>query len=130
MAGRIRVAIADDQKDFRLLIRLTLARHGRFEVVGECDNGAEAVALANAEKPDAILLDLAMPVMDGLKALPLIRAGSPATKVLVISAFEGNYGIDAALKLGAHDFLVKGASTASDVVPKLLRLCGPATTGA
>ncbi|MFN2389859.1 MAG: response regulator transcription factor [Actinomycetota bacterium] len=116
--------VADDQEDFRLLIKLAIGEDPNIEVVGEARDGDEAVALARSENPDAVLLDLAMPGTDGLRALPLIRAVAPTAKVVVVSAFEEDYGIEAALKLGAADYIVKGAATATEVVPKLLALCG------
>lgn len=108
MTERIRTLLVDDEPDFRLLVRLELIRDGRFDVVGEAGNGAEAVTLAETQHPDLIILDLAMPVVDGLKALPMLREVAPQSKILVVSAFEDNYRVDRALEIGGDDFVLKG----------------------
>lgn len=82
----------------------------KIEIVGEASNGEEAVALAASEKPDAIILDLAMPVMDGLQAIPLIKEVSPQTKIIVLSGFEADRMAKAALELGAERYLQKGVA--------------------
>lgn len=79
------VLVADDLEDTRFLVRRFLERSGRFTVVAEAANGVEAVALVARFTPDLALLDLAMPVMDGLEALPLVRQASPQTRVIVLS---------------------------------------------
>src|SRR5207237_7080541 len=83
-----RVLIADDVQDLRSMLRLALELSGRFTVVAEAMNGAHAVELATMYKPDLALLDLSMPALDGLEALPRILEASPATKVVVLSGFE------------------------------------------
>jgi DNA-binding NarL/FixJ family response regulator len=117
-----RVALADDVDEIRLLLRLTLELDGRFEVVGEARDGAEAVDIASEAHPDVMILDLSMPVMDGFEAIPQICRMSPETKILVLSAFDASNS-DRVLSLGAHDYMVKGAAIHEDVVPKLLSLC-------
>src|SRR5262249_9777886 len=82
---RYRVVVADDFEDMRILIRVLLTASGRFIVMGEGATGREAVELSAAHRPDVVLLDLAMPEMDGLEALPLILAVSPESKVVVLS---------------------------------------------
>src|SRR2546423_11695498 len=90
MADRppFRVVLADDFEDMRQLVRLSLERSGRFEVVGEAENGVEAIERATELQPDIFILDLSMPVLSGLEALPRIRAASPATKVVVLSGLD------------------------------------------
>ena len=83
-----RVLIADDVQDLRSMLRLALELSGRFTVVAEAMNGAHAVDLAAMYKPDLALLDLSMPTLDGLEALPRILEVSPETKVVVLSGFE------------------------------------------
>lgn len=101
-----RVVIADDVADFRELLRLCLTPD--FCVVGEAANGQEAVEQARAEQPDAMILDISMPVQDGLSAIPEIIASSPNTRILVLSGFtEASVGAQA-MKLGAHAYLEKG----------------------
>ena len=117
----LRVLIADDAPDIRLLLRMYLT-DTRLEVVGEATNGAEAVEMARAEKPDAVILDLAMPVMDGLQAIPLIKEASPETKILVLSGFDADRMAERALKLGADTYLQKGVAL-GDIGQTLWNLC-------
>ena len=84
-APTLRVLVADDVEDSRFLVRRFLERTGQFTVVAEASNGAQAVELTGRHQPDLALLDLAMPVMDGLEALPLVRQVSPRTTVVVLS---------------------------------------------
>jgi YesN/AraC family two-component response regulator len=80
----------------------------KLEVVGEAADGKQAVELVTLEKPDAVILDLSMPVMDGLEAIPLIKEASPQTKIVVLSGFEADRMAEAALELGAERYLQKG----------------------
>jgi len=106
--GRLRVVLADDTAEFRLLLRIILEQDGRFEVVAEAADGAEAVRVTTAEQPDALVLDLAMPVMDGLQAIPEVRSASPATAIVVLSGFaRGRLDRDA-LAHGASAYVEKG----------------------
>ena len=105
-----------------MLLRLTLELDGRFEVVGEATNGREAVELASAERPDIVILDLAMPVMDGFEAIPEICRQSPGTKILVLSAFDPSTS-ERVMSLGADSYLVKGDAIAESVVSELVALC-------
>jgi DNA-binding NarL/FixJ family response regulator len=117
-----RVLLADDVAEMRMLLRLTLELDGRFEVVGEATNGREAVALASFERPDAIILDLGMPVMDGFAAIPEICRACPDTKILVLSALDASTS-QRALDLGADAYMAKSESLHESVVPKLIGLC-------
>lgn len=105
---KCRVAICDDVKDFRDLLSLVFEHADGFEVIGVAANGHEAVALAAAAHPDVLLLDVAMPVMDGIEALPLIRQASPSTRVVVLTGFGSDTVRARALDLGAVAFLEKG----------------------
>jgi CheY-like chemotaxis protein len=97
----VRVLLVDDLSDIRLVMRLLLEADGRAEVVGEAIDGAEAVRLAAELHPDAIVLDLRMPGMDGVTALPLIRDASPGTVVVALSALPVGPMTDRAIDLGA-----------------------------
>ncbi|MGN6605691.1 MAG: response regulator transcription factor [Jatrophihabitans sp.] len=103
-----RILIADDFQDVRMLLRLQLQRTGRFEVVGEAANGEEAVSRATELQPDVVLLDMSMPRMDGLEALPLIRDAVPNVRVLVLSGFDEGSMAQKALELGADGYIEKG----------------------
>ena len=120
-APTYRVVVADDVADLRMLLRLLLQRSGRFTVVGEARNGKEAVETATREQPDLTLLDLSMPVMDGLEALPLIREAVPSCAVVVLSGFDADRMAGTAMAAGAAAYLVKGISP-DDLVARLLAL--------
>jgi len=104
----VRVLVVDDTPALRVLTRAVLEGTG-FEVVGEAGDGLAGVTLAAELRPDLVLLDLAMPVMDGLEALRLIRARSPRSAVVMLSCFS-RYSLQAAQarSLGAHGFICKG----------------------
>lgn len=85
----MRVAIVDDQEEIRMIFRINLELEGH-EVVGEASNGKEAISLAEKSTPDVMILDIMMPVMNGLEAIPHIRRVSPSTKILVCTAFSPN----------------------------------------
>jgi CheY-like chemotaxis protein len=100
-SGKVRVLLVDDLSDIRLVMRLLLEADGRAEVVGEAADGAEAIRLTRELRPDAVVLDLRMPGMDGISALPLIRNASPGTVVVALSALPVGPMTDEAIDLGA-----------------------------
>jgi DNA-binding NarL/FixJ family response regulator len=118
----IRVLLADDTPEIRRLIRVNLELDGRFDIVAEAADGAEAVNLARSLRPDVVVLDLAMPVMDGLQAMPLIFRASPRSKIVVLSAFDHSRMEARAREHGAHGYLEKGVGF-GEIVETLLRLC-------
>ncbi|TML38891.1 MAG: response regulator [Actinobacteria bacterium] len=118
-----RVVLADDLPDARELTRLTLERTGRFRVVGEAGDGAEAIEMVTRHRPDLLLLDLAMPRVDGLRALPAIRSASPETKVVVLSGFDRSRLAHRAMAGGAVAYLEKTVSTRL-LVDELLAVSG------
>lgn len=107
-----RVLLVDDNPDIRLLVRIGLESDGGFEVVGEACDGAEAVEAVRATCPDAVLLDLAMPVLDGFQALPLLKAACPTARVVVFSANDSYSARDRVEEAGAAAFLRKDAAIA------------------
>lgn len=126
MATKLPLLIVDDLADNRALARFAAERDGRFEVVGEAKNGADAVMLAAELSPAAVLLDYMMPVMDGLEALPQMRIASPgATIVLISSAFDGRIA-QAAMAAGATAALDR----AEGLEAALNALAGAAPVGA
>ena len=107
---KIRVLIADDHAAVRQGIRSLLELHGDIEVVGEASNGLEAVDLASRSQPDIVLMDLAMPELDGIGATQRIRATSPSTQVIVLTSFSQDEKIRYAVKAGAMRYLLKDVS--------------------
>jgi diguanylate cyclase (GGDEF)-like protein len=105
--ARIRVVIADDTADVRALLRYTLDLDGRFEVVAEAADGIQALRAAEQEQPDALILDLAMPVMDGMAAAPRIKAVAPDCHVIVLSSFGARQMAEQALAQGASAYVEK-----------------------
>jgi len=125
-AAPIRVVIADDTDDVRSLLRVLLTLDGRFEVVGEARDGREAIVATTTLRPDAVVLDLAMPVMDGLQAIPEIRRIAPDVKVVVLSGFSARTMASEVAALGAHAYLEKGGSF-KELPSLLLTLCDVVT---
>ena len=106
---RIRVLVVDDHPVFRRGMRAILGAEPDTELVGEATDGEEAVALALEERPDVILMDLNMPETTGIEATRRIREESPETAVLMLTMFEDDKSIFAAMRAGAHGYVLKGA---------------------
>jgi DNA-binding NarL/FixJ family response regulator len=102
----VRAVVIDDTSDIRELLTLVLTRSG-MHVVGEAADGQAGIDVVRAERPDVVLLDLAMPVMDGIEALPIIRALVPDARIIVLSAFAGAVS-EQVLEWGADGYLQKG----------------------
>jgi YesN/AraC family two-component response regulator len=107
---RIRTILVDDVDDIRFLMRLALQASDRLEVIGEAADGREAVALAEETQPEVVVLDLAMPVMDGLQAIPELHRVAPHCRILVMSGFNAGEASERALSLCAEDYLEKGTN--------------------
>jgi PAS domain S-box-containing protein len=109
-AGRIRVAIADDAAELRMLLRLRLQRLQDVEIVGEAENGREAVEICEQHEPDLVLLDLSMPVLGGLQAAEQIRLRSPDTRIYVLSGYPEDSMRSRAVAAGADAYYEKSSS--------------------
>jgi DNA-binding NarL/FixJ family response regulator len=106
----IRVLLCDDVGALRVLLREMLSEAPSIEVVAEAGDGNECLAMAKELEPDVVLLDVAMPILDGLQALKLLRDGAPdIPRVVMLSAFEAQRFRDRAMELGASGYLEKGA---------------------
>ncbi|MFE2555624.1 response regulator [Streptomyces sp. NPDC059352] len=113
MAGQpIRVVIADDEPLIRAGIRMILISDPDIEVVGEAADGRAAVEAARAHAADVVLLDIQMPVLDGLSALPELRRAAPAARVIVLTTFGERENVLRALEHGGAGFLLKDTAPA------------------
>ena len=104
---RVRVLVADDQALFREGLHTLLDAHGDVDVVGEASNGEEAVALAASLRPDVILMDLRIPVLDGCAATRRILGAGSTTRILVLTTFDDQESVFDALRAGAIGYLLK-----------------------
>ncbi|MFJ5548790.1 response regulator [Streptomyces sp. NPDC093225] len=108
--ARVRVLIADDQPLVRRGLALILTPDPAFEVVGEAADGAEAVELAHRLRPDVVVMDIRMPVLDGVAATERLARELPGCRVLALSTFDMDEYVVAALRAGACGFLPKDVS--------------------
>ena len=116
---KIKIFLVDDHTIFRQGIRLLLNLQSDLEVVGEADNGAQAVLMVQQLNPEVVLMDIAMKGMDGLTATKDILAVSPKTKVVLLTQHENKEYILPALKIGAAGYVLKRA--AADEVVNAIR---------
>ncbi len=129
------VLIADDQALARVGIRKILESEADTTVVGEVSNGAEAIAEARRLRPDLVLMDIRMPILDGIEATRRITAGQPATRVLILTTFGLDTYVYDALRAGASGFMLKDAppeeiAAAVRIVASGEALLAPAVTRA
>jgi CheY-like chemotaxis protein len=115
----LRVVLVDDSADLRELISMVIERHAPgWTVVATAADGRSGVDVVRAEQPDLVLLDVAMPVMGGMEALPLIREAAPSATVVMLSGYPFATAGQAALDAGAHAFVEK-SDLAQSLVPRL-----------
>jgi DNA-binding NarL/FixJ family response regulator len=113
----LQILIVDDKPHVRSGIRMLLQRHEDWTICGEASDGVEAVQKAAELQPDVILLDISMPKMDGLTALPLIREKSPESQIIVLTLHESLDTARAASRVGAHAYITK--SLMNELLPAL-----------
>ena len=109
-ADVVRVLIADDQALFRRGLYVVLGTEDGIEVVGEAENGEEAIAKATEAAPDVVLMDVRMPKVNGIEAAREIRAASPSTKILMLTVSDEEEDLYEAIKAGANGYLLKEIS--------------------
>jgi DNA-binding NarL/FixJ family response regulator len=107
----IRVLIADDQELIRDSLSYMLDTYSMIKIVGTAKNGLEAIDAAVSLKPDIILMDVRMPVMDGIRAMETIRGKDPSIKIIVLTTFDEDEYIFESIKQGASGYLLKNCST-------------------
>ena len=105
----IRIIIVDDHPVVRSWLRALLTSQPDLEIVAEAENGEEASVLSASDNPDVILMDLQMPVMDGLAAIKHIRAKQPEVSILVLTTYDSDADIVPAIEAGATGYLLKDA---------------------
>ncbi|MBE1495125.1 DNA-binding NarL/FixJ family response regulator [Amycolatopsis lexingtonensis] len=108
----VRVLLVDDQALFREALGTLLATHDGIDVVGEAGNGDEALSRAAALSPDVVLMDLRMPVLDGVGATRRLRLARPDVRVIALTTFDDDEDVFAALRAGAVGYLLKDVSSA------------------
>jgi DNA-binding NarL/FixJ family response regulator len=116
---RVSVLIADDQRLFAEALEAILSTDGRIEVVARAANGRAAVELAREHRPQVVLMDIAMPVMDGIEATGTIRGELPDTSVIVLTGSEAAQDVSRARAAGASAYVTKD-QIAGDLVRAIL----------
>ena len=108
----VRVLLVDDQALFREALGTLLATHDGIDVAGEAGNGEEALRQAASVRPDVVLMDLRMPVLDGVAATRRLRLEHPSVQVIALTTFDDDEDVFAALRAGAVGYLLKDVSSA------------------
>jgi DNA-binding NarL/FixJ family response regulator len=104
----IRVLLCDDAEGFRALMRSSLADDPAIEIVGEAGDGEEGVQATAELQPDVVLLDMSMPRLCGLQAIPRIRRSAPGTSIIGLSSLSAERMRGPSIEIGAHSYLEKG----------------------
>ena len=117
--NQVRVLIADDQRLFAEALEAILSTDGRISVVGRAADGREAIDLAREHRPNVVLMDIAMPVMDGIDATRTIREELPETSVIVLTGSEAPQDVSRARSAGASGYVTKD-QIAGDLVRAIL----------
>jgi DNA-binding NarL/FixJ family response regulator len=121
--SKINVLIADDHRLFADALEAILATDGRFEILGKAHDGEAAVRMAGALKPDVVLMDIAMPGVDGVEATRRIRKRRKATAVLILTGSNARNDVDRARRAGAAGYVTKDR-IASQLVEAIAELAG------
>ena len=119
--GVIKVAIADDHHLFRTGVRTSLSSRKDIHIVAEAENGMQLLNLLKHIKPDVVLLDIQMPIMDGLTTLPEVKKLYPNVKVIMLSMHNDHSMITKMMEIGANSYLTKESD--ADVIYQAIRTC-------
>ena len=117
----IKVAIADDHALFRAGVKTALSSKKDIELIAEADNGMQLIHLLRHIEPDVILLDIQMPIMDGIQTLPEIRKLRPDAKVIILSMHNDHSMISKLMEIGANSYLTKNSD--SETIYQAIRTC-------
>jgi DNA-binding NarL/FixJ family response regulator len=117
----IKVAIADDHALFRAGVKTALSSRKDIELIAEADNGMQLLHLLRHIEPDVILLDIQMPIMDGIQTLPEIRKLRPDAKVIILSMHNDHSMISKLMEIGANSYLTKNSD--SETIYQAIRTC-------
>lgn len=117
----IKVAIADDHALFRAGVKTALSAKKDIELIAEADNGMQLLHLLKHIEPDVILLDIQMPIMDGIATLPEIRKINPYVKVIILSMHNDHSMISKLMEIGANSYLTKNSD--SETIYQAIRTC-------
>ncbi|HEX7794875.1 MAG TPA: response regulator transcription factor [Vicinamibacterales bacterium] len=117
----LRILLADDHRVMREGLRMVLAREPNMEVVGEANNGAEAISLTEQLRPDIVVMDVSMPEINGLKATEALGASSPETKILILTRHGDASYVQRLLQAGANGYVLK-QSAAEELVRAIRRV--------
>lgn len=107
VGSKLRVVLAEDDEPTRFWLKLTLQQSQLFEVVGQAGDGRTAVDLTAQNKPDLVLMDIGMPIMDGVEAARLVKESLPDTKVIMFTSHDTDDSVFAALSAGADGYCLK-----------------------
>ncbi len=116
---KLTILLADDHTVVRQGLKALLAAEADFEVVGEAENGREAIALAKKTRPDVVLMDVAMPMLNGAEATRRILEQSPGTRIIVLTSYGNDKCVAQLIRAGASGYLVK--QTAANELPRAIR---------
>ena len=112
----LRILIVDDHQEFQQQVCTLLRSHLGFEVIGEAADGLEAVSRAEERQPDVVVLDISMPIRDGIEAASRIRRVAPKSQIVVLSQHDSDQIAQTALATGAHAYVTK-SSVSKDLIP-------------
>jgi DNA-binding NarL/FixJ family response regulator len=104
---KLRILLAEDHKIMREGLRMVVDRETSMEVIGEADNGLSAIALTQELRPDVVVMDVSMPILNGLKATEALRASLPGTRVLILTRHTDSSYVQQLLRSGASGYVLK-----------------------